>query len=76
MVALGHSAAGVYGNDATLVKDLVFSSHKRGEELVYMPFFQESYDNIKSFFADMNNTGKTRWAGAGTAAVFLHHFVE
>lgn len=24
----------------------------------------------------MNNTGKTRWAGAGTAAAFLHHFVE
>lgn len=52
------------------------SSHTRGEELVAMPFFQESYDNIKSPFADMNNTGKTRWAGAGTAAAFLHHFVE
>lgn len=76
LIALGHSAAGVYSNDSGLQQSLVESSHLRGEHLVALPLFQESYNDISTPLADLNNTGRVRWGGAAQAAAFLHHFVE
>lgn len=75
-IALGTSAAGCYGNNDELLAQIVQSSHQRGEDIVALPLFQENDDNNKTVIADVCNMPKSRWAGAGNAAAFLHNFIE
>ena len=75
IVALGQEYAGMFSNN----DDLSHRLHKAGEatgELVWRMPLNAAYDKmIDSKFADMKNTGGTRWGGAITAAQFIQRFV-
>ncbi|HXY30448.1 MAG TPA: leucyl aminopeptidase [Gemmatimonadaceae bacterium] len=75
VVALGHSASGVFGNDVGLVADVLAAGKRSGETGWELPLLDEYKDLIKSDVADLKNTGG-RPAGAITAAMFLKEFAE
>lgn len=75
VVALGTVAAGIVGNDDTLVKDIIKSADSQGERYWELPMYEEYKESLKSNVADMQNTG-SRWGGASTAGLFLQEFVK
>lgn len=74
VVALGHHASGMMGNDAALMKRLKAAGEETFERVWELPMFDEYEKLIKSDVADVKNVGG-RWAGAITAAWFLKKFV-
>jgi leucyl aminopeptidase len=75
VVALGHVASGVFGNDDALVREVLDAGTRAGERGWHLPLFDDYREQIKSDVADIKNTGG-RAAGASTAAIFLREFVE
>lgn len=75
MVALGSHAAGIMGNDETLVHNLIDTAKRNGEKFWELPLWEEYFDSLKSEVADMKNSG-ARWGGASAAGVFLQKFVK
>ena len=74
VVALGHVATGMMGNDQRIMDDLKESGEETYERVWQLPLFEEYEKLIKSDVADVKNTGG-RWAGAMTAALFLKKFI-
>jgi leucyl aminopeptidase len=75
VIALGHTASGVFGTDDALVADVIAAGARAGEPGWRLPLYDEYKDLIKSDVADIKNTGG-RPAGASTAAMFLKEFAE
>lgn len=75
IVALGHSASAVMGNNSSLIKTLISSAESAGERLWELPIWQEHKDDMKGTFADLQNIGKSGTAGTITAGAFLSEFV-
>jgi leucyl aminopeptidase len=75
IVALGHEHAGLFSNDDKLSERLTAAGLETGELVWRMPLAKEYDKMIDSKFADVKNTGGSRWAGAITAAQFLQRFV-
>ena len=75
IVALGHEHAGLFSNDDKLADRLIKAGEETGELVWRMPLAPEYDKLIDSKFADVKNTGGSRWAGAITAAQFLQRFV-
>jgi len=73
VVALGHVASGLMGNDAALLAELKGASAASGEKIWELPLDEEYAEQIKSDVADVKNTGG-RPAGAITAGMFLAKF--
>jgi leucyl aminopeptidase len=74
VVALGHHASGMMGNDEPMMERLRASGERVFERVWPLPLFEEYERQIKSDVADVRNVGG-RWAGAITAALFLKKFV-
>jgi leucyl aminopeptidase len=74
VVALGHHATGVMGNNPRLLENLRRAGEVSGERVWELPLWEDYFDQIKSDVADMKNVGG-RPAGAITAAAFLKKFV-
>jgi leucyl aminopeptidase len=74
VVALGHSAAGVMG-DEKLVDEVRAAGEKAGERVWPLPLWEEYRDLMKSDIADIKNTGG-RPAGSISAGWFLREFVD
>lgn len=74
VVALGHYATGMMGNDAKLMEHLKAAGEKTYERVWELPLYDEYEKLIKSDVADVKNVGG-RWAGAITAAWFLKKFI-
>ena len=75
LVALGQEMAGLFTNNNNLAEQLIKSGEKTGELLWRMPIGDKYMEMIKSKVADIKNVGG-RYAGAITAAEFIHAFVE
>jgi leucyl aminopeptidase len=76
IVALGHEYAGMFCNNDQLAERLDKAGAETGEAVWRMPL-GPAYDKmIDSKFADMKNTGGSRWGGAITAAQFIKRFVD
>ncbi|MCX8028420.1 MAG: leucyl aminopeptidase [Brevinematales bacterium] len=75
VVALGHEAAGLMGNDEKLKQLIKESSERTSERVWELPLWEDYDEYIKSNFADVKNVGN-RYAGAITAAVFMKKFVD
>ncbi|MCY3555139.1 MAG: leucyl aminopeptidase [Gemmatimonadetes bacterium] len=75
VVALGHAATGMMGNDDGLQDRVRTAGETAGERVWPLPLWKDYHDQIKSHIADVKNTGG-RWAGALTAGAFLAKFVE
>jgi leucyl aminopeptidase len=74
VVALGHVASGMMGNDQPMMDRLRESGERTYERVWQLPMFEEYEKLIKSDIADVKNVGG-RWAGAITAAMFLRKFI-
>ncbi len=74
VVALGHHATGMLGNDEALMKKLRRAGETTYERVWQMPMFDEYEKLIKSDVADVKNVGG-RWAGVITGAWFLKKFI-
>jgi leucyl aminopeptidase len=74
VVALGHVASGMMGNNQEEMNELAESGLRTYERVWQLPMFDEYEKLIKSDIADVKNVGG-RWAGAITAAMFLRKFI-
>ena len=75
VVALGHTASGVFGSDEALVAEVVAAGRRAGEPGWPLPMWDEYKELIKSDVADIKNSGG-RAAGSITAALFLREFAD
>jgi leucyl aminopeptidase len=76
IVALGQEYAGMFANNDELSERLTRAGEETGEKVWRMPLAPEYDKMIDSKFADMKNTGGSRWGGAITAAQFIKRFVD
>jgi len=74
-IALGHTASGLMGTDAALVRDLLAAGQRADERAWELPLWDEYRDLNKSEIADIKNSGG-RAAGSISAAWFLREFAE
>ncbi|MBS0002509.1 MAG: leucyl aminopeptidase [Thioalkalivibrio sp.] len=75
IIALGHQASAVLGNDDKLVQALKEAGSATYDRTWELPLWEEYQEQLKSNFADMANIGG-RPAGTITAACFLSRFTE
>ena len=73
VIALGHHASGLMGNDEDLISEVQTAGEKSGERAWPLPLFEEYTEQIKGDTADIKNTGG-RPGGALTAGAFLKEF--
>ena len=73
VIALGHTATGVLGNDDALVQEVISAGTRAGEPGWQLPMWDDYKDLIKSDVADIKNSGG-RPAGTISAALFLAEF--
>jgi len=74
VVALGHFATGMLGNNQEKMDELKAAGERTYERVWQLPMFEEYDKLIKSDIADVKNVGG-RWGGAITAAFFLKKFI-
>jgi leucyl aminopeptidase len=74
VIALGHHASAVFGNDDELVAEVIAAGEASGERCWRLPLWQVYEKQLKSTTADLQNIGG-RPASAITAACFLSEFV-
>ncbi|MDZ7292320.1 MAG: leucyl aminopeptidase [candidate division KSB1 bacterium] len=76
-VALGPTAAGLFGNDAALINRIKKAAEHTGERVWEMPLFPEFFEVMKSEVADIRNASdKPTGGGASKGAAFLATFAE
>jgi leucyl aminopeptidase len=73
-IALGALNFGVFSNDDATCAKFMDGLAASGEKGWRMPCTDDYRDHIKSEIADMMNTGKNRYGGAISAAMFLKEF--
>jgi leucyl aminopeptidase len=74
VIALGHHASGLMGNDDKLVEEVRLAGDRAGERCWPLPLWDEYREQLKSDVADLKNIGG-RPAGSITAGWFLREFV-
>ena len=74
VVALGHYATAMIGNDNKLMRRIERAGQATGERVWELPNFPEYEDALKSDYADLKNIGDST-AGAISAGLFLKQFV-
>ena len=74
VVALGHEASGLMGNDQRLVQALKKAGESCGERVWELPLWDSYGDAMQSDIADLKNAG-SRDGGSITAGWFLKQFV-
>jgi leucyl aminopeptidase len=75
VIALGHHAIGLMGNNGPLIDEVRAAGQRTGERCWPLPLWDEYREQIDSGIADIKNSGG-RAAGAITAGWFLKEFVE
>ncbi|MBS1271215.1 MAG: Cytosol aminopeptidase [Candidatus Marinimicrobia bacterium] len=74
IVALGHRASAVMGNNEDLIKDIIAAGEYTGERCWQLPLWDDYSSDLKSEVADVANIGN-QGAGTITAGAFLKEFV-
>jgi leucyl aminopeptidase len=75
VIALGHHAIGMLGNDDALLAEVRDAGERAGERCWPLPLWDEYRDLLKSDVADVKNSGG-RAAGTIAGAWFLREFVD
>lgn len=75
IIALGHHASGLMGNDEDLIAEVQAAGETAGEKAWPLPLFEEYTEQIKGDTADIKNSGG-RPAGTLTAGAFLKEFAD
>ena len=76
VVALGEDIAALFSNNEDLAESLLKASSESKDVLWRMPLYKDYLKILKSDIADIRNVGTVREAGAITAALFLHEFID
>jgi len=74
VIALGILSVGLFSNDEATCAKFESVLPVSGEKYWRLPCTDDYRDHIKSEIADIMNTGKNRWGGATSAAMFLKEF--
>jgi len=74
VVALGVLNVGLFSNDDATCERFQRALAVSGERCWRLPCTDDYRDHIESEIADIMNTGKNRWGGAISAAMFLKEF--
>ncbi|MGE0159173.1 MAG: leucyl aminopeptidase [Gemmatimonadales bacterium] len=74
VIALGHQASAVFGNDDALVAEITAAGESTGERCWRLPLWDVYGKQLESTTADLQNVGG-RPASSITAACFLSEFV-
>jgi len=75
VIALGHTASGLMGNDEALIEEVRAAGERAGERAWPLPLWDDYRDLMKSDIADVKNAGG-RPAGSISAGWFLREFVD
>lgn len=75
IIALGHVASAVLGNDQSTLDELMIAGEQSGDRCWSLPLWDDYQPQLDSNFADMANIGG-RPAGTITAACFLSRFAR
>jgi leucyl aminopeptidase len=75
-ITLGKVCAGLMSNDAGLAKLAHGAAREAGERIWELPLFEEYFDDLKSEYADMRNSGDSPANGTAKGAMFLKQFVR
>jgi leucyl aminopeptidase len=75
VIALGHQASAVMGNDDALAAEVRDAGERAGERCWPLPLWDDYRDLVKSDIADVKNSGG-RGAGSIAGGWFLREFVE
>lgn len=75
VIALGHQATGLMGNDGDLIDEVRGAGQRVGERCWPLPLWDEYREQLDSQVADIKNVGG-RAAGSITAGYFLKEFVD
>ncbi len=76
VIALGVLNVGLFSNDEATCTKFESVLTVSGEKYWRLPCTDDYRDHIKSEIADIMNTGKNRWGGATSAAMFLKEFAN
>jgi leucyl aminopeptidase len=77
VIALGEKVAGLFANDSRWGREVQDAAERAGEKVWPLPMEEEYLEALKSSTADLKNThGRSRYAGAINAALFLAEFTE
>jgi leucyl aminopeptidase len=76
VVALGHYAAGIFGNHDGLMTDIQVAGDASGERVWPLPLWDDYCKLVEGTHADICNIGPRGEAGSITAAAFLKNFVD
>ena len=74
-VALGPDLPALYSNEGGLREQLIEMGNAHYDPVWPMPLWRPYLSYLKSYMADMANTGASRMAGSITAALFLERFI-
>jgi leucyl aminopeptidase len=75
VIALGHHAIGLMGNNGRLIDEVRAAGHRTGERCWPLPLWDDYREQIQSGIADVKNAAG-RAAGSITAGWFLKEFVD
>jgi leucyl aminopeptidase len=76
MSALGLYASGLLTRDDDLAKKLESLGESSGDYLWRLPLWDEYEDNVKGVFADLSNSGPSKYGGATEGGMFLWQFAK
>lgn len=76
VVALGQRASAIFTKDKKLERLVQRLGEQSGDYVWPLPLWNEYKEEIKGAFGDISNTGKTKYGGAITAAIFLYQFAK
>jgi len=76
VAALGQRASALFTKNEKLSRLFERLGEESGEYVWPLPLWDEYEEDIKGTFGDWNNSGKTRWGGAITGAMFLYQFAK
>ena len=76
VVALGQRYTGLFTPDKKLEERFRKLGEETGDAVWPLPLSEDYEEDIKGTFGDWTNTGKNRWGGAITAAVFLWQWAK
>ena len=74
--ALGKEYTGVFTNNQDFLNALIATAKKTKEKVWQLPVYEGNPKELRSFSADIRNSGTSRLAGASVAAAFLEKFVQ
>jgi len=75
VVALGHNASGIMGNNERLISRLKEAGEATGERVWEFPLWDVYCEDVKSKIADVKNIGAPMQSGSIAGGAFLKEFV-